>query len=116
MFRRSALVQVIIIGFLGTASTPEIAAAAEGGFSWYGLGGAAFGAGQTPPPGTYLSFVGGYYAAEIEGAVTIGGELFELGLEVDFLQAAINGVYVPNGTSRWPAGHFRHHSERLYRS
>lgn len=80
------------------ASAPQSTNAAEGGFSGYGLGGAAFGAGQTPPPGTYISFVSGFYSADIKGAVTIGGELFELGLEVNFLQTALNGTYVPNRT------------------
>lgn len=97
MFRRIALLQALLAGFI-TATVQKPAWAAEGAFSGYGLGSAAFGAGQTPPPGTYVSFVAGYYAADIDGAVTIGGELFELGLEVDFLNAAVNGVYVPNST------------------
>lgn len=98
MFRTGALLGAIGIAALSTATVQKPAFGAEAGFSGYGLGGAAFGAGQTPPPGTYVSFVAGYYAAEIEGAVTIGGELFELGLEVDFFNAAVNGVYVPNST------------------
>jgi hypothetical protein len=72
--------------------------AAESAFSGYGLGAAAFGAGQTPPPGTYVTFVGGYYTAEIGGPVTIGGVEIDVGLKLDFLQAAVNGVYVPNRT------------------
>ena len=42
------------------------AQADEFAFSSYGLGGAAFGAGATPPPGTYVSFVTGYYQGEIQ--------------------------------------------------
>jgi hypothetical protein len=30
--------------------------------------------------------------------VTIGSEVFELGMKLDLLQAALNGVYVPNRT------------------
>ena len=40
-------------------SAPGATVAEEFAFSSYGLGGAAFGAGITPPPGTYVSFVGG---------------------------------------------------------
>ena len=43
------------------------ATAAEYGFSSYGLGGAAFGAGATPPPGTYLTAVSAYYSGKIGG-------------------------------------------------
>ena len=98
MVTKSALTQIIIMLCVGMGLSGRSAIAAESGFSGYGLGGTAFGAGQTPPPGTYVTFVGGYYAADINGAVTIGGELFELGLELDFLQTALNGVYVPNQT------------------
>jgi hypothetical protein len=67
----------------------------EFGFSSYGLGGAAFGAGVTPPPGTYVTFVSGLYAGEIKGNITIGGVLFTGGAKVEFFQAALNGFYVP---------------------
>jgi hypothetical protein len=98
MLRRAVLLSAIIIAGFGIALAQKPASAAESAFSGYGLGSAAFGAGQTPPPGTYVTFVAGYYAADIDGAITIGGELFELGMEVDFLNAAVNGVYVPNST------------------
>jgi hypothetical protein len=68
-----------------------------------GLGAAAFGVGVTPPPGAYVTFVGGLYTCDIGGAVTIGGELLELGMEVNFLQAAVNGVHVPEGQC-WEGG------------
>jgi hypothetical protein len=89
---------IVMVGMGMSMGLAQKSVAAESGFSGYGLGSSAFGAGLTPPPGTYVSFVSGYYAANFDGAVTIGGELFELGLELDFLQAAVNGVYVPNRT------------------
>lgn len=97
MWKTRLSVVTLVTGALWMASPPP-AQGAEGGFSGYPLGGAAFGAGMTPPPGTYVTFLAGFYAAEIDGAVTIGGELFELGLEVSFLQTGINGTYVPNRT------------------
>jgi hypothetical protein len=98
MCRKGILFLIAIAAGLGIVSARQSAQAAEAGFSGYGLGATAFGAGQTPPPGTYITFVSGFYSADIDGAVTIGGELFELGLEVNFLQVAVNGTYVPNRT------------------
>lgn len=71
------------------------ARADEFAFSSYGLGGAAFGAGVTPPAGTYVTFVSAYYDGEISGPVTIGGRVFELGLGAKFFSQATNIMYVP---------------------
>jgi hypothetical protein len=98
MGRKRVLFLLTIAAALGIASEQQSTKAAESGFSPYGLGGAAFGAGQTPPPGSYVSVIGARYAADVKGAITIGGELFNLGLNVDFFQAAVNGLYVPNRT------------------
>jgi hypothetical protein len=68
----------------------------EFGFSSYGLGGAAFGAGVTPPPGTYITTVSGYYEGKINAPVTLGGVTLDIGSRVQFFQEAINGLYVPN--------------------
>ncbi len=87
--RLSAAIFVLAI----TVSARE-AAADEFAFSSYGLGGSAFGAGATPPPGTYVTFVTGYYQGEIKGPVTLGNALLDVGLKVDFFQAAVNGLYV----------------------
>lgn len=69
--------------------------AAETGFSTYGLGGASFGAGVTPPPGTYVTTAVGYYAGNIEGSVTVGNVLVDVALKASFLSVALNGLYVP---------------------
>jgi hypothetical protein len=72
------------------------ARADEFGFSSYGLGAAAFGAGVTPPPGTYISFVSGYYEGEISAPVTLGNVTLQAGAKVKFFQEGLNGLYVPN--------------------
>ena len=96
MYRSKGLALLVVAGMLWGQSGP--ARAAESGFAGYGLGAAAFGAGVTPPPGTYVTFVASYYTADISGAVTIGGVVLDLGLDLDFFSAAVNGVYVPNRT------------------
>jgi len=45
------------------------AEAAEYTFSIYGLGGTAFGAGVTPPPGTYVSAAATFYRGDITGNI-----------------------------------------------
>lgn len=82
---------------LGTLSLCSIhqARADEFGFSSYGLGGAAFGAGVTPPPGTYVTFLSGYYDAKINAPVTLGNVELQTGARLSFFQQATNGMYVP---------------------
>lgn len=69
--------------------------AAEYGFSTYGFGSAAFGAGATPPPGTYITFVSGFYSGKTNATINFGGEVFNAGAKADFLQNAVNGLWVP---------------------
>lgn len=77
-------------------AVPECARAAESAFTTYGLGSAAFGAGVTPPPGTYVSLVSGFYEGEIKGPVTLGGVTLDVGMKVDFFSQALAGLYVPD--------------------
>lgn len=77
------------------ACAPTEANAAEYAFSTYGLGSAAFGAGITPPPGTYVSFSSAFYDGDISGALPFGGIVLNLGVKAKFLVSAINGLYVP---------------------
>lgn len=72
--------------------------AEEFGFSSYGLGGAAFGAYATPPPGTYLTTVSGYYQAKINAPVTLGNVELQVGSKLAFFQQATNGLYVPDAS------------------
>jgi hypothetical protein len=48
------------------AATPLGREAAEYGFSTYGLGGNAFGAGITPPPGVYVTEAFAFYEGEAD--------------------------------------------------
>jgi len=90
--RQFALPAAIAL-LLSTSS--QQAVADEFGFSSYGLGAAAFGAGVTPPAGTYLSVVSGYYQGSIRGPITVGGVLIDTGLKAQFFSMAANGMYVP---------------------
>jgi hypothetical protein len=74
----------------------ERACADEYGFSTYALGGSAFGAGQTPPPGTYITYISGFYEGKINTSVTFGNVTVNAGAKVDFFQMALNGLYIPN--------------------
>jgi hypothetical protein len=71
------------------------AKASEYAFSSYGLGGAAFGAGVTPPPGTYVTAVTGFYSGEIGGAVNFGNVTLNAGAKVEGFTSAANILYVP---------------------
>lgn len=88
------LTAVLVSGVVLLASM-SAAHADEFGFSTYGLGAAAFGAGVTPPPGTYITSVSGFYQGEINTAVTFGNVTLEAGAKVKFFQQALNGLYVP---------------------
>ena len=71
------------------------AKAAEYALSSYVLGQNAFGAGITPPAGTYVSVVPYIYSANIGGGgVDFGGVTLRAGAHIDFLVSAINGLYV----------------------
>jgi hypothetical protein len=85
--------------FLFTAwalvAEPPKAQAAEAGFGTYLLGGNAFGAGVTPPPGTYVTSVFVYIDADIGGAVPFNRVTLNAGASVEFFVSALNVLYVP---------------------
>src|SRR5262245_22562908 len=54
---------------LSLAATPS--QATEYAFSTYGLGGVAFGAGVTPPPGVYVTEATAFLSSTIGSAVTL---------------------------------------------
>lgn len=70
------------------------AQAAEYGFSTYALGGNAFGAGQTPPPGTYVTTVTGYYSGDIGATVNFDRVTLNAGAKVQGFTSAANLLYV----------------------
>jgi hypothetical protein len=67
---------------------------AESGFSIYPLGSMSFSAGTTPPPGFYATSVLGYYRANFARDNLFGG-VAALGLDLKFVQSALNLLYVP---------------------
>jgi hypothetical protein len=57
--------------------------AAEYASTTYPLGGLAFGAGITPPPGVYVTDAVSFYTASIGGNFNFGGRTFNAGVKVD---------------------------------
>jgi hypothetical protein len=70
--------------------------AAEYAYSTYGLGESAFSAGVTPPPGTYITAVTGYFSGEIAGTVSFGGVTLNAGVKADAFSTGLNLLYVPD--------------------
>jgi hypothetical protein len=69
--------------------------AAEYAFSTYALGESAFAAGVTPPAGTYVTAVTGFYSGEIGTSVDFGRVVINAGAQVDFFTSGLNILYVP---------------------
>ena len=84
--------------FLGgclLASAGPSALASEYAFSSYGLGGSAFGVGVTPPAGTYVTAVTGFYSGKSDGTVNFGNVTLNAGAKVEGFTSAANLLYVP---------------------
>ena len=77
------------------AGATPTAEAAEFAFGSYGLGGNAFSAGITPPPGTYISTVVGFYHGEISGTLPFQGIVLNAGNKIDYFTSALAALYVP---------------------
>ena len=77
------------------AATGSTADAAESAFGTYGLGSSSFGAGVTPPPGTYVSTAASFYQADISGTLTIGRVTLNAGAKIEYFIPALNVLYVP---------------------
>jgi len=82
-----------VLSVLGAA--PAGVHAAEYGFSSYALGANAFGAGATPPPGTYVTSVQGFYSGKIDVNVDFDNFTLAAGAKVKFYNSAMNALYVP---------------------
>jgi hypothetical protein len=94
MRRQSWLPALAAAATVVMACSPE-AGAAEAALGTYGLGGNAFGAGATPPPGTYVTTIVAYYRAEIGGAVPFNNVTLNAGAKLEFFNSALNVLYVP---------------------
>ena len=70
--------------------------AAEYGFTTYPLGSLSFGAGITPPPGTYVTDAISFYTGTIAGQFDFGGRTFNVGVKADLFFDDVNILYVPN--------------------
>lgn len=81
-------------GFLSTASGSS---AAEYAFTAYPLGFLSFGAGITPPPGTYITDAVAFYDGTIGGSFDFGGRTFNAGVKADIFTDVLNILLVPNG-------------------
>ena len=92
--RAPPLLRIAVI--VGSVSLTALEAkAAEYGFSTYGLGQSSFGAGITPPAGTYVTAATALYAGDIGATVTFGrGVTVNAGAHVEYRSGAINGLYV----------------------
>ncbi len=71
--------------------------AAEYAFTSYPLGVLAFGAGITPPPGTYVTNAISFYSGNIGGTFDFGGRIFNAGVKADIFLDSTNILLVPQG-------------------
>ena len=95
MHTRQYFLIALTFGALSLLHVPQ-ARGDQYGLSSYGLGGSAFGAGQTPPPGTYVTYLSGFYEGKIDTAVTFDNVTVNAGAKVEFFEMAVNGLYVPD--------------------
>ena len=51
---------------------------------------------NTPPPGTYVTYITGFYEGKINADVTFGNVTVNAGAKLEFFQMALNGLYVPD--------------------
>lgn len=93
--RRGRPHRFALFGIMLLASATQ-GRATEYGFSSYGLGGSAFGAGVTPPPGIYVTEAFGFYDGEIGRAVPFGRVVLNAGATVELFAASTNILYVPS--------------------
>ena len=92
--RTRFLSQTLVAGCLLVTASAE-AKATEYAFSSYALGGNAFAAGVTPPPGTYVTALTGFYSGQIGTSVNFGGVVINADSKVNFFTSGLNGLYVP---------------------
>src|SRR5664279_5756424 len=71
--------------------------ASEYAFTTYPLGTLAFGAGITPPPGTYVTNAISFYSGNIGGTFDFGGRTFNAGVKADVFLDSTNILLVPQG-------------------
>jgi len=92
---RQSRLPAVVGAFLLVAAGASEAGATEYAFSTYGLGGAAFGAGVTPPPGIYLTEAEAFYDARIGRTIKFDNVTLNAGAKVEAFASATNLLYVP---------------------
>jgi hypothetical protein len=85
----------LLLGLSLLAAASVDARAAEYALGTYGLGGNAFGAGVTPPPGTYVTAVASYYEATIGTTVSFDHVALNAGARAEAFTSGLNLLYVP---------------------
>jgi hypothetical protein len=94
MSMRQHILRGVAVGFL-LSPAAAVANATGYAFSSYGLGGNAFGAGVTPPPGTYVTSASAFYSGKIGRTLDFGGVVLNAGVNFDGYSSAQNILYVP---------------------
>ena len=95
MSMRQFLSQALVAGCLSAVGGAE-AMAAEYALSSYALGGSAFGAGVTPPAGTYPSHSGRQLLGrDRHFRQFFGGVTLNAGAKLDFFSSGLNVLYMP---------------------
>ena len=96
MHTRQYFLIALTFGALSLLHVPQ-ARGDQYGFSSYGLGGSAFGgAGQTPPPGKYVTYLSSFYEGKIGDTVAFDNFTVNAGAKVELFFLAVNGLYVPD--------------------
>jgi hypothetical protein len=85
----------LLLGLSLLAAASVDARAAEYALGTYGLGGNAFGAGVTPPAGTYVTTAYSYYTATIGTTVNFDTVTLNAGARIQAFTSALNLLYVP---------------------
>ncbi len=79
----------------GLFANPPGSQAAEYAFTTYPLGSQAFGAGITPPPGTYVTDSISYFTGTIGGNIELGGLVFNAGAKAEIFSEGVSILTVP---------------------
>src|SRR5262245_841808 len=90
--KQRCLAGILISGCL---CSPMSANAVEYALGTYGLGSSAFGAGVSPPPGTYVTEAFLSYNARVGTTITFGDDTINPGAKASIFVAATNILYVP---------------------
>jgi len=95
MYMKQRCLSRILFAGCACLIIPSSASAVEYALGTYGLGSSAFGAGVTPPPGTYVTEAVSWYTARVGTTITFGDDTLNAGALAKFFIEATNLLYVP---------------------